>query len=68
MMNEYRLTLIFLQLITMALAYVLVWRKKKKSPFKEIIKSPDMMKALAISYGAVFGGFTLVIIVMRQMK
>lgn len=68
MMNEYRLTLIFLQLITMVLAYVLVWRKRKQSPFKEIIKNPEMMKALAISYGVVFGSFALVIIVMRQMK
>jgi ABC-type sulfate transport system permease component len=68
MMNEYRLTLIFLQLITMVLAYVLVWRKRKQSSFKEIIKTPEMMKALAISYGVVFGSFVLVIIVMRQMK
>lgn len=67
-MTEYRLTLIFLQLLTMAIAYALVWRKRKKSSFKEIIKSPDMMKALAISYGVVLGIFTLVIIVMRQMK
>jgi hypothetical protein len=35
---------------------------------KDIIKTPEMMKALAISYGVVFGSFVLVIIVMRQMK
>jgi hypothetical protein len=52
----------------MVLAYVLVWRKRKQSSFKEIIKNPEMMKALAISYGVVFGSFALVIIVMRQMK
>ncbi len=67
-MNEYRLTLIFLQLIVLAMAYVLIWRKKKGSAFGDIIKSPDMIKALAISYGVVFGSFSLVIIIMRQFK
>jgi len=48
-MSEYRSILILLQLITMALVYVLVWRKRKQSSFKEIIKNSEMMKALAIS-------------------
>ena len=43
--NEYRLTLIFLQFITMVLAYVLVWRKRKQSSFKEIIKNSDVIKS-----------------------
>lgn len=67
-MNEYRLTLTVLQIIVMILAYVLVWRRKKESTFKEVLKSPDMLKALGIAYGVVFGSFTIVILVMRQVR